>query len=277
LYGVTEEISARVEDGLLKVNLTMKPVKIAGGLISLRRAKDDDRGSIFAIHLPLLENTKLDPSAVAKDLLRARGHVEGYAYVALFCYGHFKLLMNDANKKFHMEFMNAKIFNLVDATVIISVGKDNVITASGELKSWFKEEFSKKVANEIKNVAQPLVDLVEKEKQKCAGNILGAIICGLLDLANQFLGAAAEGVNYIAEHGGALVSEIFTLKTAKFELTLDADTGKDSRLELDFAVKVLGQEKSAKATVDLSDLKKSAVDVAKTFTPEMFAQSQQIR
>jgi len=249
-------------------------------LISLRRAKEDYRGATFAIHLPLLENTKLDPSAIGKDMLRARSHIEGYAYVALFCYGHFKMLINDDNKKFHMEFTNMKIFDLVDATGIVSVGKDNVATASGELKSWFTKEFAEKVAGEITNVAQPLVDLVEKEKQKNnCGTIWGAITCGFLDAAKAVIGGAAEGVAYIVEHAGKLVTEIFTLKTAKFELTLDANSGKDTRLELDFAVTVFGKDKSAKATVDFSDLQSAAIDVAKMFAPEIFAESekQQIR
>merc|ERR1711920_419530 len=275
LDGATEEMSARVEDGLLKVNLTMKPLKVVGGLISLRRAKGDHRGATFAIHLPLLENTKLSPSAIGKDMLRARGHMEGYAYVALFCYGHFKMLMNHLGKKFHMEFTKLKIFDLVDATGIISVGKDNVVTASGELKSWFTKEFAEKVAEEITNVAQPLADLVEKEKQKNnCGGIVGAIGCGLLDVAKAVIGGAAEGVAFIVEHVGKLVSEIFTLKTAEFEVTLDANSGNDTRLELDFAVTVLGKDKSAKATVDLSDLHNAAIDVAKMFAPEIFAESE---
>jgi len=117
-----------------------------------------------------------------------------------------------------------------------------------------------------------LVDLVEKQKANCGG-IWGAITCGLLDAAKAVVGGAAEGVAFIVEHAGKLVSEIFTLKTAKFELTLDANSGKDTRLELDLAVTVLGKDKSAKATVDLSDLQNAAI-VAKTFGPEIFAESE---
>lgn len=244
----------------------------------MRRAKDDDRGSTFVIEIPLLKDTKLDPSKIAKDLLRAKCHIEGFAYVAFFCYGHFKMLLNHNDKKFHMELMNMKIYELFESTGIISVGKDNVATASGELASWFTVDFAKQVADQIVQAAQPLVDAVDKKKKEDCNGIVGFVKCGVLDLAKSVVGAAADGVAFIIENVGKLVTDIFTLKTAKFELTLDLDSGKDTTsLELDLSVRVLGKDKSGKVTVDLKDLQSAAVDIAKKFASEIFTEAEKMR
>jgi len=244
----------------------------------------DDRGPIFAVKLPLLDGTKFDPTQIKKDFMESKVHIEGFAYVAVFCWGHFRLKANHGPNKFELAIEKMKIANLFVARGELIVDKQDVVKAKGALDSLFDKDFSKMVSEAIADAAKPLEDALKKKqnelKAECDDcekkNALEKPICtiekcwfaDLVKLGKEVIGGAADAVKFILDKA----AEIFTLHEASFETIVDASSDASTKLSLMLKATVFGKNIDNSVEVNLSQLKDAAQDVAKLVAPEIFAE-----
>jgi ferredoxin len=274
----------------LNVSLAMGPISLKEGLMALQRAKDDERGPVLKLSFPLVGD-KLSPVVAAQKLLDATiAHIEGHIRVSQIFNGGFKLLMNKEGYRFYLDMESMLFANTIEAKSTLKITDTNEAHLAGEMSLKFDEELAQKIADLIRNAAQPIVDQLsaawdelEKKKDECPG----CSQCGVLDftcmsncavdalrkagfdaakiafdLAKKAVGDAADKAAYILEHA----NDIFSIDVAKFDLVIDSTTSLNIEMTIDATV--LGNKRSSKFTINLEN--PDAAALAKGFAPEFF-------
>jgi hypothetical protein len=284
--------SAVVEVSLQKIaiNLAMEPISLMEGLIVLQRSEDDaERGPVLMLEFPLLGD-KLSPVCAVQNLLNTtRAHIEGYVRVAQIFTGSFKLLMNMEGYRFYLEMQSMLFANFIEAQSTLKITDTNEARLTGELSLKFDEEFATKIADLIRNAAQPAVDQLKgpwaalnQFTEKCSS----CTNCGLLDftckmnccallktaleaakiafdVAKLALGAVADIAVFILEHAG----DIFSIHSAKFDLAIDRKVSASFDVSIDATV--LGKRISKTLQIDFGNLDVSAQKAATDFEPRI--------
>jgi ferredoxin len=290
---VTASAVVEVDEQKLKVSLTMGPISLKEGLIALQRAEDDERGPVLVLEFPLLGG-KLSPAVAAQNLLNAsRAHIEGYVRVSQVFTRSFKLLMNKEGYRFYLEMQSMFFANFIEAQSTLKITDTNEARLAGEMSLKFDEELGKKIADLIRNAAQPVVDQIsaawaelEKKKDECPGcNQCGVLdltcmsncavdaLCKAgfdaakiaFDLAKQAVGDAADKAAYILEHANS----IFSIHSAKFDLLIDSTASANFEVTIDATV--LGSRRSSAFTINLENLDDAAQKIASGFEPTLLS------
>merc|ERR550532_1020696 len=246
----TEDNVATIENGLLKLEINMVPMEFLFGLISLTRSKEDStNGPIFSLQLPVdVDTLNLDPAVIGSDLLTStKVQIEGYAFVAGFCYGSVKLFINKEGSKFYFEYSKMYLFNTFTASGIAKVTDSNEVHASGWLGTWFTADFAEKVASKIKDAAEPFIEdvtnAINSKKSECALlqlkpliDACEAIIGRVSFLTDLAIGKAANAAYFIVKNIGA---KIFEIKKAGFDVRVDTKNWGEAAQENQRIVKLV--------------------------------------
>jgi len=104
----------------------------------------------------------------------------------------------------------------------------------------------------------------------CSGLISAAQ--GVLDAVGAALGGALDAVAFLVEQAGDILTKIFQLHEASFDLVVQPNDPGNSCLDLKLKVTVLGENVDETVNVCLDDVQKEIEKLARKFAKSIFAE-----
>jgi len=279
---VTEKATAEIKDDMLIVDIQMKPIRLAGGLVRLSRDREsnDGKGPIFKFKVPVLQG---QPVEIKKDIMSSMVHIEGSVYVTLFCWGSFRLHINHEGHLFHMHIETMRLFDIATMTGNVTVENDATTRVYGNMKSWFSTELIDQISEEIKNAAKPFTDKIIQEEEKCkdycslTSGSTDLVKCGecqlngVINSIKEWIGEAFEGASFIVSQVLKGLASIFELHECSFDTLVDPNNLDTAYVKAKLHATVLGKQVGPyEIDVNFKDLKATALAIAKKVAPGIF-------